>query len=1822
MAGQPQTYTSYTECRDVQVPIYGPTVQMSDRSRAAVRKSFMSPVLEEAVYEIRIKRVLADDPGDYVSDTVYVSDINEIITDDVSYKHTALLGLKIQLTDQLNGPPKVTYLSHGRYIRVWDGLVWRYQASANPAWITLDMMTHSRYGGGMLDTRIDMDKWKEWAAHCDSEGLTFNGIIESQSNLWDAMQYVFRAGHAQIVNMGTRYSVVIEKAEVAVQMFSVGNIIKGTFKQSWLPVTERANEIEVSYFDKMDNYKKNSIKVYDPIALTNGSPSRSANITLVGVDNKEQAHKEGVFQLNLNRYVLQTVEFGAPIEAIAATVGSVIYVQHDMPQWGYGGRIESLDSASALNLDRPVPMSPGVSYKALAFFDAIQRFSGSITSVIGDSIILAGYDGSSNIKRLKANGLDKRVLSVFTAGANYGVILEDSVGLSNGQAYTLWDTDVIEERDVLNTTVSPIEVTEISVITPFSAAPAQFSNWMYGPVDKVKKPFRIKTISGSHEYRRDITAIEYNDSVYDLNSIPAPVVNFSNLDSTVTHATINDVKEILVVLTGNIRSEVTVYFTSTQSSYKNSRVYVSRNGGAFEFVTAHFDRAMVEADTGDELIFKVVATDMVGASAPETSAPTITHTVVGKTAPPQDVTGFAYGHIATGTSLTWNHVTDVDFNNYIVKIGIDWATGTVVYTGNDNRALRPFTTPGTYAYKIKAVDTSGNESLNAAPLSVVVAAPGVVTIATPIVAGSNFTLTWGAVVGSYPTKHYVIRKNGTFLYNHDSTTFSDIVTWGGNETFSVAPVDLANNEGPATNQVVGVTIPAAPTGVIATNLVNGVETENLTISWLIPTSSLDIKDYIVKYGTTLVERVKGDRVSVKVDWVGLRTFTVAAYDVANNLGAEASVPFTVIAHTAPILTSALPVALKLEVIWSKPPPVVGSLPVAEYEIRHGTSFTDGASVSVIKTSSLSYRIPIDWTGSRSFWLASRDTAGNLGAITSVPYNVTIPAAPSMVDAVLDSVDFVLTWTAAASVLPIEEYEVRHGASFDAGVSLGRVKGTTLRGIAAWSGLRIFWVAAYNQNGTVGAKTANDSLTITSPNAPVITSQVIDNNVLLRWTESVGSLPIKHYEVYKGTVFATASMIGTVGGRFSAIFETESGTYIYWVRPVDAAGNFGTESSTAAEVSQPPDYVLFDQQASEFDSTTQSKVTRHSPNKYALNIDADTKYGSVASITDLDSGITGITFECWIKNDFAGDATTGFMDKSVGGVTNTCFEIYGTGTQIICVAKTAGSTKQAAYAPPAGRYNTWMHIIGRWDAANGVQIAFDGVNQATTVAAGAMDQGAGAFFVGRLAGSPTYTMKGQLGPCRVYKRRITDTEILEHYRGIYRDETSIVGAWNFSESTGITVNDDTENTNHLTLVGAPTWTQTTLDGRNDLTEVFGLYGAVDPNQTFEEHFTKNGNILLGSELMAGADWNVAALTAVVNSRADPSGTSVATKLVETAVTSQHTHNSDAVTIVANAPYAAACFFYAAERTKGDIVFMEGGWTHGAYATFDLTAKTISAATVIGTGTALKSELTDLGNGWFRAAVSGKCAAATVLGYVGIRVRDGSGNLSYLGNISNGIHVWGGQLVPVNAAGDIPGYVKSVASAITFITPQSLIDAGFTNSMAPTQSKGQYVEVIDYGVTIPSTKISLIFNRLNLLGAVNVRSTISIKLNIGDSWTNYANVSSVFALNFRYVKVTLDFASTGGNQLVKELQLTVKLDVKLISDSGSKSCVAGDATGTLVTFAITFVDVRSITVTPEGTTPVIATYDYNSANPNQVELYLWDRATGARVSGLASWNITGV
>lgn len=254
-----------------------------------------------------------------------------------------------------------------------------------------------------------------------------------------------------------------------------------------------------------------------------------------------------------------------------------------------------------------------------------------------------------------------------------------------------------------------------------------------------------------------------------------------------------------------------------------------------------------------------------------------------------------------------------------------------------------------------------------------------------------------------------------------------------------------------------------------------------------------------------------------------------------------------------------------DISWGTP---VSNLAVSLYRVEQ---YISGTWQELDTVSGNSHRFRVTWGGSRDFRVIAIDINGNEGP--PAPFTVTVVShdAPAVSNA-FSGEQVVLTWTASSGSLPVDYYEV-YDTSVSSANLLARQYSTVYRNKVLWLN-KTFYVRAIDTAGNPGTARAV-SIAVATGQVNGLTTEVIDNNVLFRWTETRGSLPILSFELRRGATWATAQVIGTKAGGFTTVFEAPQTTvnYTYWLAAVDTAGNYGTPVSVTATVSQPPDYVL-------------------------------------------------------------------------------------------------------------------------------------------------------------------------------------------------------------------------------------------------------------------------------------------------------------------------------------------------------------------------------------------------------------------------------------------------------------------------------------------------------------------------------------------------------------------------------------------------------------------------------------------------------------------------
>jgi predicted phage tail protein len=546
---------------------------------------------------------------------------------------------------------------------------------------------------------------------------------------------------------------------------------------------------------------------------------------------------------------------------------------------------------------------------------------------------------------------------------------------------------------------------------------------------------------------------------------------------------------------------------------------------------------------------------------------------------------------------SWKPVVGV--NQYEVRWRKDKGNWTVTQQPSVDFEVLDIT-PGTFSFKVYSVNAAGKLSRTALTGSITAlgktAPPSDVSGFTSILDKDlGVTLSWDPIT-DIDLKHYEIRKGGTdwatatFLTNVRATSYKLGILDPSTTIYRLKAVDTSNSESTnSATRTVTITASGAPT------VTHTIQDPVAAVTWTTPSGSYTPDYYELRYGTsfasgTSISKVYGNSFNVPVTWSGSRTFWVAAVDPAGNVGTGGSRVVTISAAAAPTISAAF-YGRSCTLTWNA---VKGTLSTKFYEIAYGSSYASRTVITSISAEGTGFSVAADWSGDRTFYVTAVDANGNLGTAGSVVATISKAAAPTLSTS-FSKGQLLVTWLPIKGTLETAYYEVRRGSTFATASVISKASSTYFSTNIDWTSSARFWVVAVDVNILYGSANAfgteiSVDIPITAPSQPIVSQQVIDNNVLLQWTDATATLPIDTYELRKGATWATATVIGTKSGRFTSVFETASGTYTYWIAGIDTAGNYGTPGSISAIVNQPPDYYQKANTDSTFGGTKSNIIT--------------------------------------------------------------------------------------------------------------------------------------------------------------------------------------------------------------------------------------------------------------------------------------------------------------------------------------------------------------------------------------------------------------------------------------------------------------------------------------------------------------------------------------------------------------------------------------------------------------------------------------------------------
>ena len=1404
---------------------------ISGRSGDLYQKDYIVNFTGSKPVDVRVTRVTADSADPKLSNAISFSALTEITYARLRYPNSALVGLRID-AEQFSSIPSRSYLVRGIKIKIpnnatvdattgrliysgtWNGTLGAAAWCTCPSWILYDLLTSTRYGFGDHIQPASLDKWSFYSASVYANQLVADGFggqearfacnvnIQTQEEAFKVVNDLCSVFRAQSYWSTGTLTVSQDKPTDSAYLFTLANTLEGGF-----------------------SYQNSSKKTRPTVALVSYLDLTTREIAIEAVEDSTAIAKYGVI-------TTQVSAFACTSRGQASRIGKwLLYEENNSEIVSFVASIEA-----------GVICRPGQVIEISDPMRAGSRRGGRISSATTTTITV-----------------------------------DDATGLTLANSPTL--SCILSDGSVQARAVLSITGKVIAVATAFSSAPNANSIWIFESNDLQTSTWRVLGVSEQDQCQYAVTAISYNASKYAYIEDGAPLLerDVSNLNEIPAAPTNLAFTEALYSYQSQVRAKVIAGWKPVLGVNQYEVRWRKDSGNWTVIRQPSVDFEILDITPG---LFEFTVYSLNAAGKPSSTALEGSITALGKTAPPSDVTGF----ISTidpniGVVFSWDVVPDIDASGYEIRRGDSWEAATLVTQVSATTYKLGILPQGTTTYLIRALDTSGVYSSAAASTTVTISSPSTPSV-TAAVAGDLVTLSWPVSTGSYSIASYTVRSNVGAVGEISTTTTSLPITWNGSRTFYVKAVDLTgaqSSEGAVTVNVIQASAPSVSLAYAG---------QNAVLTWNEVNGTTKTRFYQISIGASVIGTIQTTNFSIRVDWTGARTFSVRAVDANGNFGSSASIAISPSAASAPTVSSSISGA-QVVLTWES---VQGSLPTAYYDVRYGSNFASGISLGIINGNSFTTNGA--WNGNRTFWVAATDTAGNLGAAGSRTVTINSAAAPTITPSFAGNM-LTLNWTGVSGSLPVIAYEIRRGATYATATVLGQTQSTTYKIEPTWVGGQTFWVTSINSNNDLGTS-GSAVATVVAPPAPSITNTFKGEQVVLSWNAVQGSLDTDFYQVRRGNVFSSASIIAEIKSTVYSLKVDWSGTQKFWVVAVDSRGNQGTEDDQDVVIT-PPSQPTITQQVVDnnvllqwTDSTQTLPITVYELRKGTTWGSASvigTKQGKFTSVFETVSG----NFVYWL----------------------------------------AGIDSSGTYGTP------------------GSVSAF--VNQ-----------------------PPDYVLK-------------------------FNQNSTFSGT----------------KTNVYTTSGI-------------------LYANVDTTETWQSHFTARG------------------------------------------------------------------------------------WS----------------------------------------------------------------------------------------------------------TPQDQINAGYPIYGLPSQTSGQYLETIDYGTVLAGTKVSMTLTSNIIAGSITITPTISVRRLPTDAWTVYAGVNSVFATNFQYVRAQYDFSSSGGDDLLEITGLNVRLDSKLRNDAGTSTANAGDAGGTVVTFSVPFIDVDSISVTPVGTTPVIAIYDFvDVPNPTSFKVLLFNSG-GTRISGAFSWSARGV
>lgn len=618
---------------------------------------------------------------------------------------TIVMSLRIKATDQLNGRIEDLSVLATSVLKVWDGQRWVDRATSNPAWAYADIWSGTANRRPIERERLDTKALTDWARFCDDEGFRYNGVFDSEGTTLDRAAEVAGAGLATwAFNPDGTISVVRDVEQSVPRMvISPRNSSDFSFEISAVEVPDA---LRVRFIDPV-TYENTERLVFDS-GFNEYTARTYETLEAKGVTNGDQAWKFGRFHLAQQRLRPERFTFKQDVQHLRYRRGDLLTLQHDVILVGLdAGRVKSVTTnasgeATAIELDELIQfIELGKSYGV-----KIQRQDGSI-AIVGAKPV---YDDPPTLDQQSYGAITDSV----TETDSYGSI-----------------TDAVTSADDFGGLFSVVAGSPtLSLDTPVEGVDED-DLVIFGEAGRESIDVKVSTIEPEGNLSARVTCVPAAAGILESfsGSIPAydPVLTQPTDPSQappkqpVIASIRSDEQALLVDTDGSLRVRMLVELSIEafpgwdQKNQVRYRAIGDNSWTTLEPQSAN-EISILDVDTGVdyEVQARGVKNSRISAWTPST-----THQVVGKSTPPPDVA--ILNAVQNGESVVfrWAPVIVPDIAGYEIRYGrrgkATWNDAIrLAETTKANVVTEADVPPGNWTFFVKAIDTAGNFSVQAA----------------------------------------------------------------------------------------------------------------------------------------------------------------------------------------------------------------------------------------------------------------------------------------------------------------------------------------------------------------------------------------------------------------------------------------------------------------------------------------------------------------------------------------------------------------------------------------------------------------------------------------------------------------------------------------------------------------------------------------------------------------------------------------------------------------------------------------------------------------------------------------------------------------------------------------------------------------------------------------------------------------------------------------------------------------------------------------------------------------------------------------------------